>query len=91
MRTLIAALLLVSLPAIADPTPTATQMHSDDCAKARAANRQCVIDMNGIDVDGSRPGGNGIVSTVIGFTKQSSLVHIRRDFIEQILKTAQDL
>ncbi|HEY3807360.1 MAG TPA: hypothetical protein VGL61_32385 [Kofleriaceae bacterium] len=91
MRTLIAALLLVSLPAIADPIPTAKQMHSDDCAKARAANRQCVIDMNGIDVNGSRPDANGIVTTVIGFTQKSSLVHIRRDFIEQILKTAQDL
>jgi hypothetical protein len=94
MRILIASLLLVSLPAAADPAAkpqTATQMHSDDCAKARAAKRACVIDMTGEQVDGDSPTAGGIATTVIKFSQNSSLIRIRREFIEQILKTAEDL
>ena len=46
---LLAALVLVPLAAAADDktrTPDVRQMHTDDCAKARAANRTCIIDMN---------------------------------------------
>lgn len=96
MRIFIASLLLVSIPAVADPAAKppaqdARQMHADDCAKARAANRACVIDMTGEQLDGTSPIAGGIATTVIKFTQSGSLIRIRREFIEQILKTAEDL
>lgn len=93
MRLFIAAVLLVSLPAVADPArPASTkQMHADDCAKARAANRACVIDMTGEQVDGQGVVPKGMASTAITFTQHGSLIHVRQDFIEQVLKTAQEL
>ncbi len=95
MRILIASLLLVSLPAVADPAKaqpqTAKQMHADDCAKARAAKRACVIDMTGEQVDGTSPTAGGIATTVIKFPENGSLIRLRRELIEQMLKTAEDL
>ena len=91
MRILIASLLFVSLPAVAGPAPDVKQMHADDCAKARAANRLCVIDMTGEQLDGTKPRGDGFATRVLTYTNHNSLVHIRRDFIEQVLKTAEDL
>jgi hypothetical protein len=95
MRILIAALLLASLPAVADPakpvTTDAKQMHDDDCAKARAAKRDCVLEMGTEQVDGHGVVPNGFASTVLRFPHHSSLIRIREDFIEQVLKTAQDL
>jgi hypothetical protein len=91
MRTVIAAILLVSLPVVADPAKTAAQMHDDDCAKARAAKRECVIDMTGEEVDGHGMVPNGTATTIIKFTQHSSLIHIRRDFIVEMLKTAEQL
>jgi hypothetical protein len=96
MRILIASLLLISLPAVADPAAKALpqdakQMHSDDCAKARAAKRACVIDMTGEEVGGTSPTANGIATTVIRFPPNASLIRLRHEFIEQIVKTAEDL
>jgi hypothetical protein len=90
------AIMLVSAAAFADPAakskaPDVKQMHSDDCAKARAANRACVLDMSGETVDGKTITPNGVTSTVLISPPNKSLIHIRTEFIEQILKTAQDL
>ncbi len=90
------AIMLISAAAFADPAakpklPDAKQMHADDCAKARAANRTCVLDMSGETVDGATVTPNGSTSTVIKFPPNSSLIHIRSEFIEQILETAEDL
>ncbi|HEX4454574.1 MAG TPA: hypothetical protein VH143_27120 [Kofleriaceae bacterium] len=90
------AMMLVSAAAFADPAakpklPDAKQMHADDCAKARAANRTCVLDMSGETVDGAGVTPNGSTTTVIRFPPNSSLIHVRTEFIEQILRTAEDL
>jgi len=72
--------------------PDVNKMHTDDCARARAQNKTCVIDMGkGDDVEGNAPGAGGIGIAVIETTKASSLIHIRRDFIVEILKSAEDL
>jgi hypothetical protein len=93
MRFLLAALLLVPALATADGrTPDAKKMASDDCARARKLNKPCVIDMGkGEDIEGGvkKPEGEGI--GIIGFAKHASLISIRRDFIVEILKTAEDL
>jgi len=92
---LLAALALVPLAAVADDktrTPDVRQMHTDDCAKARAANKTCIIDMGkGDEVDGKTPIANGTGTAVIVYKPQPSLIRLRRDFIVEILKSAEDL
>ena len=69
MRMLVAAAILCTAslasaqapaPAAATKNPDATTMHADDCARARAAHRTCVIDFKGETVDGNvvKPGGS---------------------------------
>jgi len=92
---LLAGICLVPLAARADEktrTPDVRQMHTDDCAKARAQHKTCVIDMGkGEDVGGNSPVANGIGTAVITFAPHPSLVRIRKDFIVEILKSAEDL
>jgi hypothetical protein len=79
-------------PAKTGPAPDVKQMHTDDCAKARAQKRTCVIDMG----KGDMVTGNGVTATgsmigIIDGGKASSLITLRRDFIEEILKSAEDI
>ena len=105
MRFLLAAsLIFCAATASADskvatkpaPTTSATadvkQMHTDDCARARAQNKTCIIDM-GKDaaIEGNAPTAGGSAIGIIEFSHASSLIHIRRDFIVEILKSAEDL
>jgi hypothetical protein len=103
MRTALAlAFSLVCSVAAADPKPAApapaptpapmsTPMSTDDCATARAAHRQCVLDLKPEDVEGGKPVHQGIDASAIVWNKQGSLLHIRRDFIREIVKSADDL
>ena len=102
MRLLLTALLLVPAIAAADtkappaPSPSRTadaqQMKTDDCARARKQNKTCVIDMGkGEDIEGTTGKGEGIGVAVIQTGKQPSLIRIRRDFIAEIIKSAEDL
>ncbi len=96
---LVASLLFAASTARADApakttgtTPDAKQMHTDDCAKARSQNKTCIIDMGkGDDLTGNSPKGDGIGVTFVDWGKATSLIHIRRDFIVEILKSAEDL
>jgi hypothetical protein len=101
MRTLFAAAILctASLASAQAPAPTpaasknpdATTMHADDCARARAQHKTCVIDFKGDDVTGEvvKPGGS--VFSAREWVGASSLIHLRRDFITEIIKSAEDL
>jgi hypothetical protein len=93
MRMSIVFVLVATSLAAADPAPTsAQQMHVDDCARARAAHKTCVIDMGkGDTVDGSTVRPDGMASSLIKFGSNSSLIRIRRDFISEIIKSAEDL
>ncbi len=91
---LIVPILAFPLVVRADPdrTPDAAKMHTDDCAKARKQHRDCVIDMGkGEEIGGNGVSPNGIAVGVLDTTKHPSLIHIRRDFIVEMLKTADDL
>ena len=90
MRILFALLLLPAL-ASAEPAKTAEQKHEGDCAAARKANKTCVINMGGEDLTADKPAGDGIGVGVITTGKEPSLIHIRRDFIVEIIKSAEDL
>lgn len=95
MRTLLAAFLLslAALPAAADPSPTAdvSKMATDDCARARKAKKDCVLSMDAHEVGGDTPRATGTTVTVLTTSKGPSLIRYRRDFIPEILKSAEDL
>lgn len=89
------ALLLGSAVATADTakpqTPDATKMASDDCARARKQNKTCVLDMGKEEVTGSTPTAGGAAIGIISFGRAESLIRIRKDFIVEILKSAEDI
>jgi hypothetical protein len=92
MLALLPAAALADTPA---PAPAAgkdfKRMANDDCARARAQNKTCVINIEGIDVEGGTPTGTGERITTPDFGKGVSLIRIRRDFIPEIIKSAEDL
>jgi hypothetical protein len=98
MRILLAATLaslatLSALPASANPSRAAdaSKMATDDCARARKAGKDCVLSMDAHEVGGDTPRSTGLSVVVLNPTKQPSLIRVRRDFIPEILKSAEDL
>lgn len=100
MRTLALALGLLLAPALAAAddgakparTTDVQQMKTDDCARATKQNKKCVLDMGeGESIEGNSPTAGGAAIGIVTFGKAASLIHIRRDFITEILKTAEDL
>lgn len=92
MRTGLASILLLGLStaAFADTVDVQT-MATDDCAKARKANKTCVLKIEDEDVTGKAPTHEGIVGGFIQFGDHESLVKLRYDFIPEILRTAEDI
>jgi hypothetical protein len=93
MRSLLViALLCGPSLAAADPARDADSMHTDDCAKARKQNKTCIIDMGkGSDITSERPSNDEIRIDIVESGRAKSLLRIRREFIAEILKTAEDL
>jgi len=95
MRLLLAAILisLAASPAAADPSPPRDvgKLATDDCARARRAKKDCVLTIESHEIEGGTPRNTGTTVTVLTTTKQPSLIRVRRDFIQEILKTAEDL
>lgn len=83
--------LLLATAASADPTPDVSRMTTDDCAQARKQNKTCVLSIEDETIEGDKPGAGEISITAQRFTDHASLIRIRRDFISEILKTAEDL
>ncbi len=101
MRLLLVATILLA-PALAaadDPAPKpatrttdVSTMHNDDCARARKAGKTCVLSIeDGDSIEGNAPTAGGQAIGIITFTKATSLIRIRRDFITEILKSAEDI
>lgn len=92
MRSLI-VLVLMTAPALADTAKpkTAETMHTDDCARARAQHKQCVLNIDDEKVTGGVATATGTGVAVIQTTKQPSLVRPRQDFIVEIIRSAEDL
>lgn len=93
MRTMLLALSLLVLPSLAaaDPTPDVQKMASDDCARARKQNKTCVLSIESEIIDGDKPVSTESTISVNIFATHGSLIRLRRDFIPEILKTAEDL
>jgi hypothetical protein len=91
MRILLAAVLLVPAISFADAPKGAEQMKSDDCARARKLGKTCVLNMGTETLEGGVAKNDGERVDIIGFGKLTSLIRIRRDFIGEIIKSAEDL
>lgn len=93
MRTMLLALTLLVLPtlAAADPAPDVAKMAADDCARARKLNQTCVLEIEDEHIEGDKPVATESQILVTTFITHSSLIRIRRDFIQEILKSAEDL
>ena len=90
MRTLL-AILVLSTAAAADVAPDVRKMAADDCARARKLNKTCVLSIESEQVEGDRPGAGESTVVVNPFGDHASLIRLRRDFIPEILKSAEDL
>ena len=93
MRTMLLALALSLLPSLAAAdTPDVQKMATDDCARARKLGKTCVLSItDDEDITGDRPVSTESQISVITTINHASLITIRRDFIPEILKTAEDL
>jgi len=78
-------------PAAAAPAANTEVGSASDCARARKANKTCVLDMGGETLDGEVVKASGLDLSIATFGKHGSLIHIRKDFIAEIVKTAEDL
>lgn len=91
----LAMLLGLTATAAADPKPatakTSEQMVTDDCTRAHKAGKQCVINIESEAIGGETPSGEGVGVAVLKFGNAGSLIRIRRDFIPEIVKSAEDL
>jgi hypothetical protein len=93
MRFLLAALLLLPAIAVADDaaSPAPAQGNPDDCARARKLNKVCELTISEEEIEGGVKKPDGIGFSAREWAYMNSLIHIRRDFIPEIIKTAEDL
>ncbi len=92
MRALVlAALLLAPSLTSAEPKKDRAPLRTDDCAKARKQHKDCelVIDSERVDGQGLKKPGDDIA--IPTFAKVGTLIRLRRDFIAEIVKSAEDL
>ena len=83
-----------ALTALADPLvlPSEVQrMATDDCAQARAKNHTCVLSIEEEGIEGGVPRSGETAISLVTFTHAASLITLRRDFIPEIVKTAEGL
>jgi len=97
MRFTVLTALLFSATAFADPAAAPakpaveTNRDTGDCARQRAAHKDCVLDMGNETLEANAPVATDAMINFIKWTKSQSLITLRRDFIPEIVKTAEDL
>jgi hypothetical protein len=101
VSTSLLSISLLAIPAFADrapaPRPVAQpaadphRMVTDDCALARKAGKACELSLAAEDVGGSTPGPGALTVPVLRPGTETSLIRLRRDFVVEIVKSAEDL
>lgn len=93
IAALIAAPALAPAVAAAQPAPVAdaNTMAADDCSRAHKAGKTCVIKFETETLEGGVHGPDDLVVNVDQFFGHESLIKVRRDFIPEILRTAEDI
>lgn len=105
MRLILSTALVLSMSTLAfadDGAPAATPgkasatvdvqvMKTDDCARARKLGKTCVLDIGEEQIEGQVANGTGEGITTIDWGRAGSLIRLRRDFITEILRSAEDI
>ncbi len=92
MRALVVAILASwAQIAAADPRPEARDVRDTDCARARRAGKTCELTLAAEQVGGTRPDPGGSDVRARRFDPTGSLIRLRRDFVDAIVKAADDL
>ena len=86
-----AAGLLLSTTSALLAQPDVERMASDDCSRARALGKTCVLSIGPEEIDGAPVRPDGEVLDTRPFIDLGSLIRLRLDFIPEILKTAAQL
>jgi hypothetical protein len=92
---------LAAPPVLADPAPPvhrsapesapAPRTGASDCARARKAGQPCQLTIEAEPVGGDRPVPDGTDLRLRRFEPAGSMLRLRRDFIDQIAKSADEL
>jgi hypothetical protein len=91
MRILLAALVaLIPATAFAD-IKAPERMKTDDCARARQQNKTCELTIEPEKVNGQVVKNDLPPVVIVDWNKAGSLIRMRKDFIAEILRTAEDL
>ncbi|MGE0546583.1 MAG: hypothetical protein AB7O24_11260 [Kofleriaceae bacterium] len=85
------AVLGVATPAVADHVKSPETMSTDDCSRARKLGKTCVLEIAAEDIEGSTPTSGDIALTARLHATAGSLIRVRREFIVEILRSAEDL
>ncbi len=102
MRRVPALALLTALaapPVLADPAPAPPPDHrpagarteAGDCARARKAGKPCQLTIEPEQVGGDRPVPDGTDLRLRRFEPAGSMLRLRREFLDQIVKSADEL
>ena len=93
MRRLAFLLVLLPTSALAQPASSSDslKMHTDDCARARKLGKTCVLDIPAEEIEKGVVRPEGVVVDARGYADHKSLIRIRFDFINEILKSANDV
>lgn len=98
MRRLAALALLTALaapPVLADPAPAPSlerrRAEASECARARKAGRPCQLTIEPEQVGGERVTPDGTDLRLRRFEPAGSMLRLRREFIDQIVKSTDEL
>lgn len=64
---------------------------ASDCARAARLGKPCVLTMEDETITGERPASDGARLAVLGFGKHASLIRLRYDFLNEIVRAADRL
>ncbi|HEX3473845.1 MAG TPA: hypothetical protein VHT91_02325 [Kofleriaceae bacterium] len=86
---------LVAPPAFADPAPAPSpekrRAEASECARARKAGKPCQLTIEPEQVGGDRAIPDGMDLRLRRFEPSGSMIRLRREFIDQIVKSADEL
>jgi hypothetical protein len=88
---------LAAPPVLANPAPPvpgpapAPRTEAADCARARKAGQPCQLTIEAEPVGGDRPAPDGMDLRLRRFEPARSMLRLRREFIDQIVKSADEL
>jgi hypothetical protein len=74
-----------------DPRPAPAPTAAGDCARARKAGKACQLTIEPEQVGGDRPVPDGTDLRLRRFEPAGSMLRLRREFIDQIVKSADEL